>query len=120
MCRFPGCAASRHLHAHHAIEWDDDGPTDLDNLLHLCGFHHRFVHRAGWRFVPLGRGRFDLLDAGGHHVPEVGGEVADPFALQPPWWDGARPDIDLCVQVLRHALDRRPRTVAGQSIPAAA
>ncbi len=28
--------------------WADGGPTDLDNLILLCGFHHRFVHEHGW------------------------------------------------------------------------
>jgi hypothetical protein len=26
----------------------DGGPTDLGNLILLCGYHHRFVHEHGW------------------------------------------------------------------------
>ncbi|MCZ6738996.1 MAG: HNH endonuclease, partial [Actinobacteria bacterium] len=26
-------------------------PTDLDNLILLCGFHHRFVHEHGWHIT---------------------------------------------------------------------
>ena len=34
--------------AHHVIPWIDGGPTDLDNLCLLCGFHHREFQRRGW------------------------------------------------------------------------
>jgi hypothetical protein len=43
-CRFPGCGSRRHLHAHHVVHWADGGPTDLANLVLLCGHHHRYVH----------------------------------------------------------------------------
>jgi hypothetical protein len=33
-CRFPGCAMFRFLHAHHAVPWEHNGPTDMDNLVH--------------------------------------------------------------------------------------
>ena len=29
---------------HHLRAWSDDGPTDLDNAVPLCGFHHRRIH----------------------------------------------------------------------------
>ena len=47
-CRFPGCTATRHLHTHHKWHWFHQGPTTEDNLLLLCGRHHRFVHEHGW------------------------------------------------------------------------
>jgi hypothetical protein len=47
-CRFPGCGHQNWVHAHHVNHWADGGPTDLDNLILLCGFHHRFVHEHGW------------------------------------------------------------------------
>jgi hypothetical protein len=47
-CRFPGCGRTRWTHAHHIIHWADDGPTNLDNLITLCGFHHRLIHKQGW------------------------------------------------------------------------
>lgn len=43
-CAFPGCDATRHLHVHHVVHWADGGPTDLSNLVTLCGHHHRHVH----------------------------------------------------------------------------
>ncbi len=36
-------------HAHHVCHWMDGGPTCLDNLLLLCGHHHRLVHAGPWR-----------------------------------------------------------------------
>jgi hypothetical protein len=45
-CAVPGCGATRGLHAHHIRHWEDGGPTELDNLLLLCPFHHRLHHRG--------------------------------------------------------------------------
>jgi hypothetical protein len=51
-CRFPGCGRLRWLHAHHVVHWADGGPTDADNLMLLCGYHHRLVHERGWSVQP--------------------------------------------------------------------
>lgn len=48
-CRFPGCDRTRHLHAHHVRSWLRGGATDIDNLILLCGYHHRLVHEHGYR-----------------------------------------------------------------------
>ena len=48
-CRFHGCGRKRWIHAHHRVHWAEGGRTDLDNLISLCPFHHRFVHERGWR-----------------------------------------------------------------------
>jgi hypothetical protein len=29
--------------------WREGGPTDPDNLVSLCRYHHRLVHEGGWR-----------------------------------------------------------------------
>ena len=50
-CRFPGCGSRRFLDAHHIDHWVDGGPTDIDNLIHLCGFHHRLLHEGGYRIA---------------------------------------------------------------------
>lgn len=46
MCQYPGCHQTRHLKAHHIVHWADGGPTDLDNLILLCQFHHTTVHEG--------------------------------------------------------------------------
>ena len=48
-CRFPGCDRILWLQVHHLEHWADGGPTDLHNLITLCGFHHRLVHNEGWQ-----------------------------------------------------------------------
>ena len=49
ICQFPGCHSTNHLDAHHIVAWSHGGPTDLDNLILLCGRHHTLVHEGGLR-----------------------------------------------------------------------
>jgi hypothetical protein len=46
-CRRDGCTSTRWLHAHHIEHWAHGGKTDADNLVMLCGYHHREVHEGG-------------------------------------------------------------------------
>lgn len=45
-CVVPGCGATRGLHAHHIVHWEDGGATDLENLVLVCPYHHRAHHRG--------------------------------------------------------------------------
>lgn len=124
-CRFPGCGATRHLHAHHIQHWADGGPTDLANLVVVCGYHHRFVHDHGWRIDRVGTGRFTFAPPGGEALPAAsklpgpgergsqdmiaGPSISDPFLLRPDEWPGpGYANIDMAVAVLdqelRHVL----------------
>jgi HNH endonuclease len=47
-CRFPGCRYTEFTNVHHIHHWADGGSTNLDNLVTLCGRHHRAVHELGW------------------------------------------------------------------------
>ncbi|OZF61177.1 HNH endonuclease [Rhodococcoides fascians] len=48
-CAFPGCGKpAAWTEGHHIWHWADGGPTDMDNLVLLCGFHHRLVHHSDW------------------------------------------------------------------------
>ncbi len=47
-CTFPGCGTRMFLKAHHIWHWELGGPTDYDNLVLVCSFHHKLVHRFGW------------------------------------------------------------------------
>ena len=41
------CGAPMHrCEIHHIREWENGGPTDIDNLAALCGPHHRRHHRS--------------------------------------------------------------------------
>ena len=45
-CRFPGCANSRYMDAHHIVHWVNGGETKPSNLVCLCRFHHHAVHEG--------------------------------------------------------------------------
>ncbi|MGH3347242.1 MAG: HNH endonuclease signature motif containing protein [Nocardioides sp.] len=56
-CAFPSCTRPPVMcHAHHIRHWADGGETALDNLVLLCGHHHRTIHHTPWR-VRLGHNR---------------------------------------------------------------
>lgn len=48
-CSFPGCdRPPTWCDAHHIRHWADGGHTSLQNLVLLCGHHHRTVHTRDW------------------------------------------------------------------------
>ncbi|MGH3864488.1 DUF222 domain-containing protein, partial [Actinokineospora sp.] len=48
-CAFPRCdRRPRSCHGHHCRHWAHGGPTALDNLVLLCGTHHRLIHNSDW------------------------------------------------------------------------
>ncbi len=48
-CRFPGCdRPPQWTDAHHLVPWANGGPTNLDNLVSPCRWHHTAVHEGGW------------------------------------------------------------------------
>ena len=51
VCQHPGCTNTCWLQIHHIVPWAVGGATDLDNLILLCGSHHRFVHEHGWHIT---------------------------------------------------------------------
>ncbi|HYI46538.1 MAG TPA: DUF222 domain-containing protein [Actinomycetota bacterium] len=53
-CTFPGCEAKWFLHAHHIRHWIKGGPTDLDNLVLVCHWHHKLVHEGNWNVALKG------------------------------------------------------------------
>ncbi len=64
-CRFPGCSVPPpRTEGHHIRHWANGGPTDLDNLVSLCRFHHRRHHDGAFsiRAVAGEPLRFELSD----------------------------------------------------------
>jgi hypothetical protein len=59
-CRFPSCKHTKWLQAHHIQHWSQGGATDLDNLILLCGFHHRFLHEHDWHITTSDDGSFQF------------------------------------------------------------
>ena len=106
------------------MHWAEGGPTDLDNLVLLCGFHHRLVHSDGWTMQSAGSGRWTFhrdgrqqrwarplrgasAEAAIHAAARVHADDLDPSVaealLQPRHWDGDY-DHELAVEVLANRL----------------
>jgi Domain of unknown function (DUF222) len=48
-CALPGCGVRfERCRIHHCDPWLPVGPTDLANLIPVCGRHHHDVHDGGW------------------------------------------------------------------------
>jgi hypothetical protein len=82
-CRWPGCTHSRFLQAHHVEHWSDGGATKLENLLYVCGFHHRLVHEGGFVVKPDGDGGFVFETADGEPIPPTGDVDLSHFGIYP-------------------------------------
>jgi hypothetical protein len=71
-CRFPGCDRTRWCEGHHVQHWANGGETRLDNLITLCGFHHRLVHEGGYGVRRTDDGLFIFTRPDGRRVEENG------------------------------------------------
>jgi hypothetical protein len=73
-CRFPGCTRPPLMsHAHHMQHWIDGGPTSLENLILLCGHHHRLVHAGPWQITRSTPGNFTFTPPSGISRVRIGG-----------------------------------------------
>ncbi|WP_345347093.1 HNH endonuclease signature motif containing protein [Rhodococcus olei] len=49
-CAFLGCGRpAAWTDGHHIHHWSHGGPTKLSNLVLLCRFHHRVIHKGDWQ-----------------------------------------------------------------------
>lgn len=49
-CAIPDCTVPvGQCQPHHIAYWNSGGSTDMNNLIPLCGSHHRCVHEGGWK-----------------------------------------------------------------------
>ncbi len=57
-----GCGASANwCQAHHIVQWEHGGKTDLDNLCLLCSYcHHHLVHTKGTQIIRDADGKYTL------------------------------------------------------------
>ncbi len=55
-CQFPGCSQDKYVEGHHIVHWANGGKTKLDNLVLLCGRHHRAVHELGYQIRRVNHG----------------------------------------------------------------
>jgi hypothetical protein len=113
-CRFPGCANTRYMDAHHIEHWANGGETKPGNLVSLCRFHHHAVHEGGIRIEKLDDGALRFVKANGAAIDSVA-----PGCTQPPgdWkrlppgtmvnrWRGERMDYGLAIEVLMQQASR--------------
>ena len=68
-CRFPGCNQHRWTDAHHIRHWADGGETSLENLVTLCRYHHRELHRGEYRIERGAGGELIFVDAQQRAIP---------------------------------------------------
>jgi Domain of unknown function (DUF222) len=104
-CRFPGCGVPAHrTEAHHHEHWALGGETNLDNLLLLCGFHHRRHHEGAYRIRKTVNG-FSFETDDGHVIqPPPRDPVAHdrvvPSVLPRALWGGEEMQFDYAVSVI--------------------
>jgi len=123
-CRFPGCANSRYLDAHHVQHWANQGETKPSNLLLLCSFHHRAVHEGGIRIEKLDDGALRFVRPDGNVL-----ESTERGCRLPPGdWrklpvgrirdcrGGERMDLNLAVDVMVQQARRATDVPAGTSV----
>jgi len=125
-CTVPGCGRTRFLHAHHVVAWSRGGATSLDNLILLCGDHHRSLHRGEFQVLALGGERFRFLSpSGGQYpaAPPVRGaqhDLADRFKFVSPntiqsGWQGDPLDLDWAVACYLEEAEPRAWSAAAGS-----
>ena len=66
-CRAPGCgAAAERCDLDHTKDWQYHGPSNHDNLAHLCPKHHDQKHHTGWTVEHIGEGDLEWTSPTGH------------------------------------------------------
>jgi Domain of unknown function (DUF222)/HNH endonuclease len=70
-CRFPGCERTRFVDGHHLQHWSQGGETNLDDLVSLCGRHHRLVHERGYCVSFDDDGEVHFVNQYGIAIPSV-------------------------------------------------
>jgi hypothetical protein len=82
-CAMPACDVRfERCRIHHLDPWLPTGPTDLDNLIPVCGRHHHQIHDGGWTLTMTPDRVITLRDPGGtivHH-----GDTCDRHRPEPP------------------------------------
>jgi len=122
-CRFPGCANTRYVDAHHIEHWANGGETKPSNLVSLCRFHHRAVHEGGIRIERLDDGALRFVKLNGAAVDSVAPGFTQPLG---DWrqlttgpgtpvasWRGDRMDYGLAIDVLLQQARRTKNVPAG-------
>lgn len=70
-CRFPGCTSRAFVEGHHIRHWAHGGETNLENLVLLCGRHHRMVHEEGFQIDRYFDGTLMFLEPRGDAIEDA-------------------------------------------------
>jgi len=125
-CRFPGCANTRFIDAHHVEHWANGGETRPSNLVSLCSFHHHAVHEGGFRIERLDVGAMRFVGPNGLAIENMKGDVPLGDWEQLPrgsgisQWRGQRMSLDLAVDVMLQQARRAKNVPAGTPLAATA
>ena len=122
-CRFPGCANSRYIDAHHIEHWANGGETKPSNLVSLCRFHHHAVHEDGLRIIVLDDGALRFVKPNGESIDSIlpgctqplGDWQCLPVGTETARWKGERIDYDLALEVFVQQSKRGKNVPAGTS-----
>ena len=119
-CRFPGCANSRWVDAHHIKHWVNGGETKPSNLVSLCRFHHRAVHEGGYTIQRLDDGALRFVKPSGIAVAPACSQPPGDWKQLPPGvpvmkWRGERMDYGQAIDVLLQQAKRGNNVPAGTS-----
>ena len=122
-CRFPGCANTRYMDAHHIDHWANGGETKPSNLVSLCRFHHRAVHEGGIRIERLDDGALRFVKANGVPVDCVAPGFTQPrgdWREMPQGvlvsrWRGERMDLGMAIDGMIHRARQAKDVPAGTS-----
>lgn len=105
-CVFPGCARRRYLHGHHIVHWADGGATTLENMVLLCGQHHRCLHEGGFSLTRVRDGSLRFTDGNGMALSATRCEASGPEPTDEIGPDGSGPlaATDAHLLDLKHAV----------------
>ncbi len=91
--------------------WTQDGPTDLDNLVELCRYHHRLVHEGGWTMSLDADAHTATFTAPDGFVVESPMAAAGRGSAEPPSTGSAEPPEPLEAANARHGITVTAHTV---------
>ena len=77
-CRAPGCKNTTFLDLHHIVPRSEGGQNHAENLLTLCGAHHRAAHHGELVVVRVGAAELSFQHADGSSY----GALSDPVILE--------------------------------------
>ena len=79
-CAWDGCTAPvAWCQAHHILEWERGGATDLRNLVPFCHRHHHRVHEGRWRIRLLADRTLRIHRADGTHLTDTPAPCRQPI-----------------------------------------